>query len=219
MTENELQELAKQLGNPSGEFGKIVAKNMHEGNISMTNHAVELLQIKGKQKILEIGHGNAHHVTEILKTHTEIQYFGIDISALMHKEAVTANQTYIQNNRADFQLYDGLELPYPKNLFDGIFSVNTVYFWENPQAFLQEIYRVCSPNGHFCLTFADADFMKTLPFTDFGFQLYDLDMIKKWCIDSGFSIVETQQAKDHVKSKSGEMVHRLFYTLVLKKLS
>src|SRR5690606_39310862 len=80
-------------------------------------------------------------VTKILKTHTEIQYFGIDISALMHKEAVTANQTYIQNNRADFQLYDGLELPYPKNLFDGIFSVNTVYFWENPQAFLHEIYR------------------------------------------------------------------------------
>lgn len=219
MTVKEWEELAKQLRNPSGEFGTIVAKNMHETNHSMTNHALKWLQIKPKETILEIGHGNAHHVIDLLKNHDKNQYFGLDISPLMHQEAMNANEVFIQNKQVNFLLYDGLTLPYPADFFDNIFTVNTLYFWENPADFLQEIYRVCRIGGRFCLTFGDANFMKSLPFTDFGFQLYEVDIIKKWCIDSGFSVVSIQSAKDDVKSKSGEIVERLFHTLILEKLA
>ena len=56
---------------------------------------------------------------------------------------------------ADLRLVpDGLTLPFWSDSFDRVFSVNTVYFWENPQEQLREMARVLKPHGRLLLGFA-----------------------------------------------------------------
>ena len=66
MTENELKILAQQLSNPEGEVGKDVAKMMNETNISMTKETIKSLLLMDNEKVLELGHGNAGHLSYLL---------------------------------------------------------------------------------------------------------------------------------------------------------
>ena len=219
MNEEELQELAEQLQNPSGELGKIVAQNMSIGNLPMIQHSIDLLQLNAGENILEIGHGGAKHLTNILTKNSDCKYFGVDISPLMHQEAIENNQHYIDQKQADFCLYAGDFLPYDAHHFDKIFTVNTLYFIENLPNFFTDLYRICRPSARVCLTFADAAFMQTLPFTEFGFILRDTKQIIDEATKNGFNFVEISTDNDTVKSKSGEIVNRIFHTLVLEKNS
>lgn len=217
MNEQDLKGLANQLGNPSGEKGVEVAEIMDRNNIKMTIHSIENLQIQKGDSILEIGHGNCGHLKLIFEKGNEIQYVGYDISELMNAKAKELNQNLIQNNSVEFKLYDGENFPEKENSFDKIFTVNTLYFWQNPIEFLNEIYRITKPNGIFCLTFAEKDFMGKLPFTKFGFNLYSVKDVQKLVENSEFEIVNTEFQTEEIQSKSGEMVCRKFVTVVLKK--
>lgn len=217
MNEQDLKELAIQLGNPSGRKGIEIAEMMDRNNIAMTLHSIDNLGIQNQDKILEIGHGNCGHLKLILNKSSEIQYTGYDISELMNEEAKKLNSDLIQNYSVEFKLYDGENFPELDNFFDKIFTVNTLYFWQNPIEFLNEIYRITKPNGIFCLTFAEKDFMKTLPFTQFGFKLYSLEDVQELIQNSEFKIEKTETQTEEIQAKSGEMVKRKFVTLVLKK--
>ena len=78
-------------------------------------------------------------------------------------------------------VYDGQNIPFGEQSFDKIFTVNTLYFWKEPNTFLEEIYRVLRNNGTFVLTFGHKDFMSNLPFTQYGFQLYHTEDVEKLC--------------------------------------
>lgn len=217
MNEQDLKELAGQLGNPSGSKGIEIAEMMDRNNIAMTLHSIDNLEIQNQDKILEIGHGNCGHLKYILAKAKEIQYIGYDISELMNAEAKKINSDLIQNNSVEFKLYDGENFPELDNSFDKIFTANTLYFWQNPIEFLKEIHRITKPNGIFCLTFAEKDFMETLPFTQFGFKLYNLNDAQKLIQNSEFKIDKIETQTEEIQAKSGEMVNRKFVTLVLKK--
>lgn len=218
MNEQELKGLANQLGNPSGEKGVEVAEMMDRNNIKMTIHSIDNLEIQNGDSILEIGHGNCGHLKLILEKVIEIQYTGYDISELMNIEAKKLNQNLIKNNSIEFRLYDGENFPELDNSFDKIFTVNTLYFWQNPNKFLDEIYRITKSNGIFCLTFAEKDFMEKLPFTKFGFNLYSIEDVQKLVENSEFEISDIAFQTEEIQSKSGEMVSRKFVTMVLKKI-
>lgn len=217
MNEQELKGLAEQLGNPSGKKGVEIAEMMDRNNIQMTIHSIENLEIQDKDKILEIGHGNCGHLRIIFEKATEIHYTGYDISELMNVEASKLNQELIQNNSVNFKLYDGTNFPESDNSFDKIFTVNTLYFWQNSNEFLNEIYRITKPNGSFCLTFAEKDFMEKLPFTKFGFNLYSIEDVQNLIEHSNFNLKKIEYETEEIQSKSGEMVSRKFVTVVLKK--
>ncbi|SMC51686.1 class I SAM-dependent methyltransferase [Moheibacter sediminis] len=217
MNEQELKGLAEQLGNPSGKKGVEVAEMMDRNNIKMTIHSIDNLEIKNGDSILEIGHGNCGHLKLIFEKAIEIQYTGYDISELMNIEAKKLNQNLIQNNSIEFKLYDGDIFSEADNSFDKIFTVNTLYFWSNPIEFINEIYRTTKPNGIFCLTFAEKDFMEKLPFTKFGFNLYSIEDVQKLIEHSNFNLEKIENQTEEIQSKSGEIVSRKFLTMVLKK--
>ncbi|MHC0443676.1 class I SAM-dependent methyltransferase, partial [Flavobacterium sp. 3-210] len=80
----------------------------------------------------------------------------------MFQEARKINRNFVSQKQAFFSLYDGNKIPFEDETFDKVFTVNTIYFWQKPEDLLSEIYRVLKPNGNFCLTFAEEDFMKKL---------------------------------------------------------
>lgn len=207
----------RQLSCPKNAEGIEVANNMHENNIGMTRKAIEALSIANGDLILEIGHGNCRHLPEILNKAENTSYYGLEISELMHKQASKLNKAAIEANRASFHLYNGLQIPFAENTFSKILTVNTIYFWENPEEFIKEIYRVLKPNGLFAISFADKDFMESLPFTIYGFDLYSKEKLYALAEVANFKIKDISSFTEKIKSKTGDKVEKLFYVALLEK--
>ncbi len=217
ITKEELNELQNQLSNPSGEKGKEVAKKMHESNFSMTKATIDCLNIQPKNTILELGHGNCEHLPYILNKEKELIYSGLEISKTMQLLSQNTFTDFVTLRVANFDLYDGKNIPYAKNSFDRIFTVNTIYFWENPKIFLMQIAKILKPNGKFVITFADRNFMKTLPFVQQKFTLYNETIIKQLIEKTPFSIHKITKNTEKVVSKSNENVIRKYLIVELIK--
>ncbi len=216
-TDDELKELARQLRQPNGSKGVEIAEMMNETNIKMTIHSIDQLNIRDNDCILELGHGNCKHLPYILKQKNNMTYYGLEISELMNKEAKRINHQSVDSKQAFFHLYDGLHIPFDDNYFDRIFTVNTIYFWADPNSLLSELYRVLKLNGTLNITFAQHEFMEQLPFTQYGFTLYNTEKIKQLIGMTPFSIVGWDTQTETVKSKTGDLVNRNFTTIKLKK--
>ncbi len=217
MDTDALKKLAAQLGRPEGEDGIIVANNMHETNIGMTRHAIANLQVSDHSRILELGHGNCGHLGALLSEGRNITYYGLEISELMHREAQQHNREYTEQGRAVFGMYDGHKIPFPDQHFDRIFTVNTIYFWQEPGKLLEELYRVLQPGGLLNITFAHKEFMQQLPFTSFGFTLYDIRDIELLVASTAFRYIGAATHTETIQSKTGETVDRTFSTVTLSR--
>ncbi|WP_374174802.1 class I SAM-dependent methyltransferase [Flavobacterium tructae] len=217
MKKEELQAIASQLKHPTGEKGIEMANMMHETNINMTRHSVQNLHVISGNTILELGHGNAGHLEYILEQAQDLTYYGLEMSELMCQEAQQINVAFVTKKQAHFSLYNGTDIPFEEASFDKIFTVNTIYFWQEPEKLLSEICRVLKPEGTFCITFAEESFMKQLPFTQFEFNLYSTEKAESLIEKTAFQVVHKETLTEKVKSKMGELVDRAFTTLVLEK--
>ncbi|PTT29997.1 class I SAM-dependent methyltransferase [Chryseobacterium sp. HMWF028] len=216
MEKEELKILAQNLANPQGEKGIEIGEMMNATNISMTLESIKTLMIDDGQQILEIGHGNAAHLKSIMSLAKNLTYTGIDISETMHNEAKRLNKEF--ENQSAFVLYEGKKLPFQDRIFDKIFTVNTVYFWESPVEFLNEIYRVLKDDGTFVLTFGQRDFMEKLPFTEYDFTLYNNREMEELISKSHFKRMKTSEKEEEIKSKTGnETIQRIYTILTIKK--
>ena len=212
LSEKELKEMAQQLSCPSGDEGIVMGETMNTGNSGMTMNTIKNLDLKEGECILELGHGNCGHLAEILQQTKNIKYTGIEVSETMCEQAALLNSPWVENQRAVFKQYNGITLPFSDQAFDKIMTVNTIYFWEDAEKLLSEIYRVLKPEGTFIVTYAQKEFMKKLPFTQYGFRLYDNEDVMALVATTNLKIAEMVESSEEVVSKTGETVQR-FYTM------
>ncbi len=206
--DEEWQELANQLSEPQGDAGIKTGEMMASSNENMIFRTIDLLGLSVDEEVLEIGHGSASHLNALMRKASGLEYTGIDISLTMIEEAKRINSALIDAGSVSFHLSDGLHIDFSDNQFDKIFTVNTLYFWKDPKAYAQEIYRVLKPGGSFCLAIATKDFMEKLPFTKWVFQLYNRSMAEELLSSAGFSIQSVAEEKDIAISRTGEQVER-----------
>ena len=218
LSEKELKEMAQQLSCPSGDEGIAMGETMNTGNIGMTMNTIKNLECKEGERLLELGHGNCGHLTEILQQTKNLKYTGIEVSETMCEQAALLNIHWVENQKAVFKQYNGITLPFLDQSFDKIMTVNTIYFWEDAEKLLSEIYRVLKPEGIFIVTYAQKKFMEKLPFTQYGFRLYDNEDIMTLVNTTDFKIAEMVESSEEVTSKTGETVHRLYTMAKLYKL-
>lgn len=216
-SEEELKEIASQLGNPDGSAGVKTGERMYHSNANMIRFGINSLEIKSGDNILEIGPGNGAHVSSIIEISNSVRYHGVDISETMVQEANKLNENLVTAGEVSFTLSDGKVLGFANDTFDKIFTVNTVYFWTDPVAFAREIHRVLKPGGIFSLIFSDKSFMQQLPFTKFGFQLYDRKLAEQLLAEADFSLFQTIEELEMTKSNLGEDVERPVIAVVAKK--
>lgn len=214
LTETELQELAKQLRCPDGENGIKVGEMMNFTNSNIITKSIESLDLQNNDKVLEIGPGNGSHVKHILAS-TTIEYHGIDISETMVTEAQKLNSDL---KNTFFHLSDGNHIAFGNNTFDKIFTTNTIYFWQHPQAYSDEIARVLKSGGIVSIGFIPKSTMEKIPFAKFGFVLYDIETVTRLLETSGFYVLVINTEKEFVTSNSGEQIEREFVILSAKKL-
>jgi len=210
MSGDELAEIESQLSFPSGEAGKEMALAMNESNISMTRAAIEAMELKNNCCVLELGHGNCAHLSELFEKCETLKFCGLEISETMKSEAERLNKQFKDSNGAEFHLYDGTKFPFQDDQFNRFFTVNTIYFWNDPQQTLAEIHRVLSEDGIAAIAFGQKRFMEQLPFVNDKFSLFDNDKISRLIDQSPFHLKGIHNFSEEVKSKSGDTVDRHF---------
>lgn len=210
LSEQELKELASQLSHPKGENGIATAKSMNVANNNMIRNVINQIDIFDDINILEIGPGNGLHIKYLFEKNPNINYTGIDISELMIQEATELNSEFTNNGKAIFELTDGEIVEKENNSFNAIFTVNTLYFWKNPKEYLQELYRVLKNQGQLILGFVPKSTMEKIPFTKYGFELYDNESVKNLLEEIGFKIDKIISLTEEVLSNMGDKKIRTF---------
>lgn len=217
MDQEALDEIAEQLSNPTGTKGIEIGEAMNSSNIGMTLATIQKLGINDGDVLLEIGHGNCGHLPHIIDKATDLSYHGLELSPTMHEDAIRKNKALMDQHEVHFQIYDSLPLPYSEDFFDKFMTVNTIYFINNPVAFLAEIYRILKPGGTACITFAQKEFMQGLPFVNNVFRLYNQENFLPLVEKSPFTLTEIVRDQDVAKTKTGETLLRTFHMAMLTK--
>ncbi|PCJ63890.1 MAG: SAM-dependent methyltransferase [Bacteroidetes bacterium] len=216
-TPEQLIEIESQLSHPTGEWGIEMGNRMNESNIPMTVNCFKALNLKPNDRVLELGHGNGGHISQLLKEAEHLKYSGIDISETMYLEALRINEEYLISNQVEFQLYDGVTIPYNTNTFSHVMTVNTIYFWSDFIGLLNEIYRCLKHGGVLAIAFGQKEYMKELPFVNDKFSLFDTVRIRKEVDTTNFKWVEILNYEDEVFSKADTPVNRKYSILQLRK--
>lgn len=188
MTEQELKEMAGQLRQPNGEAGVEIGNFMNDGNKAMNEAAIDALELNCGDCLLEIGMGNGNYVPSILAKFPGIQYIGCDFSELMVAEATKNHQEHIKSKQADFKLSEAQSLPLDDHSIDCILTVNTLYFWEDPQKELEELKRVLKPRGQLVIAIRPKHIIEVFPFIKYGFDMYTQEGLVQLLETNGFQI-------------------------------
>lgn len=215
LSETELQELAEQLRCPTGDDGLKVGEMMNFTNSNIINKVIESLDLQDNDSILEIGPGNGAHVSSFINNVALVEYHGIDISETMVTEAKKLNAAF---DNVSFFHTNGNDIPFKENRYDKIFTANTIYFWNEQQAFAYEIARVLKKGGLASIGFIPESTMKKIPFAKFGFTLYDIPTVVLLLETAGFININTITDTEFVTSNSGEKIEREFVVITAKKL-
>ena len=83
----------------------------------------------------------------------------------MVAEATARNSSPPPSTSVRFELYDGSVFPFGDEEFDRLFTVNTIYFWEDPAHTLSEVHRVLKPGGRAPTTRASNRYLLRSPST------------------------------------------------------
>lgn len=202
------KEIASQLRKPHGEQAGKVSEEMSRKNCAMIFDTIDLLNLKESAHILEIGFGSGRHIHEILEKNKTLTYSGIDISGAMVKEAEERCQQYVESGRVILKHTDGDSIPFQESLFNCVFSVNTLYFWDDVPGYLREIHRVMEVNSRLLLTFATKRFLQSVSFAKHGFNCYSREEVEHFLDKSGFKPLEYLVKKEQVESADGRLIER-----------
>jgi ubiquinone/menaquinone biosynthesis C-methylase UbiE len=217
MNEEEAQRLASQLRKPEGEMGLQVGERMNEGNKFMNLHTIAQLNLQPHEHIVEIGMGNGFFVQELFKKQPLIIYTGCDFSELMVQESIKNNQEWIDKNQARFFHAPAHDLPFIDESIDKIFTINTLYFWENPSQVINECHRILMPQGKLLICFRPKKYMQHFPFTQYGFHMYSQEEAIELFATPGWQVVEVVEKKDPPINWYGEQLEPESLILVVQK--
>lgn len=179
---------SEQARKPSGVFGRWVMSRIFErGNVVVNDLLKEGLDLRPDDRILEIGCGTGKLIADISGSVANGFIEGIDFSETMVELAEKKNSRAIADGRVKIRQGDFGNTPYEAAGFDKVCSANTVYFWRQPERFVQKIRAILKPGGRLALSFENGEQLRKKPLATEVFRFYGTDDIRKLLEDNGFS--------------------------------
>ena len=143
--------LASPARQPHGFVGWLFGHVRAFLNDGMNRKAVELLEVRPADRVLEIGIGPGKTVGLLARRARDGFVAGIDLSAVMVRQGEWRNQELIRAGRVEVKLASVSNLPYPDETFDKVCAINSYQFWPDPEDDLKEVRRVLRSDGRLVL--------------------------------------------------------------------
>ena len=187
-------------GNPQGTYGEKMLERMNRSHADVTMWALDQLAYKAGERALDIGCGGGATMERLARRIAAAggagHVSGIDHSEVSCEASRQYNRDAIQAGQMDVACASVESLPFRDNTFDIVTTVESFYFWPDPEASLKEVARVVKPGGHFLLV---ADVYRTpglAKSTLENIEHYHLTVLtpeeyEKLLLGAGFSRAET----------------------------
>lgn len=218
MDEKKLKSIAAQLRHPQGEDAVRVGEKMNQVNLHINRYSIEALKLAEGDNVLEIGMGNGFFVKDILSIDDSIKYTGCDFSEIMVAEAISRNQTFIRSGQAQFHLTGAEKLPFENETFDKVFSVNTIYFWDDLQSALSEIWRVLKPEGQIVISIRPKSVMQNLAFVKYGFAIFTKEELTNLLSGRSFRVIRILEKAEPALEIDGEQMNTETLLIAAQKI-
>lgn len=187
MLTNISEYISDQFSNPRGAMGRVSTFVMNRINQWQYKEIIRTIMPESKDKILEIGFGNGYLLGKLLKK-KEGYFYGVEISEDMVKATTKKHAEHIRSGRLTLLKGNVKNLDFPKSTFKIVYTVNTIYFWEDIRKCLQEIHRVLENEGIFVNQMYSKAWLERIPYTRYGFEKYELATLEKIAKSCGFNI-------------------------------
>ena len=142
-----LKRFNSQFAHPEGWVGRLVGVILAWKNRERNAWALSMLDIQSDDQVLEIGFGPGQAIQEVAKLTPKGFVAGIDLSEVMVAQASKRNAAAIRSGHVHLQQGAESPLPFEDAKFNKAFAVNSMQFWSNPGAGLQEVRRVLKPGA------------------------------------------------------------------------
>jgi SAM-dependent methyltransferase len=186
------EENASQFQCPRGFRGWLAGQVMAWWNSGINRLTLEMMDLTPRDHVLEIGFGPGTLIAKIAARAVDGYVAGIDRSATMVAAARRRNRKAIDRGRVELQPGEIARIPYPDARFDKVCSVNTIYFWSDPEEAAREIARVLRENGQLALAFRGAESSQESVPAKTGLGAYDIDAAKGLLTRAGFHDLTTE---------------------------
>ncbi len=145
----------RQYGKPMGLLGMCIGEKMVKQHRPETFWTLQLLDMKPDETVLELGCGAGYAMKLLLEQSAVSLIVGLDISKSVLRTAAIRNRKEIRRGKLQLVKNNIGHMTFQDMSFNKVFSIHSVYFWENMQKNIMEIHRVLKPEGMVILTLSD----------------------------------------------------------------
>jgi SAM-dependent methyltransferase len=144
-----VRHLVGQFHRPHGLGGYVAGWVMghRSSNVKRSQWVVSLLEVKQSDRILEVGFGPGVAVAALSDLAPKGMVFGVDHSDVMVRLAKRRNAGAVRAGRVDLRLGAADALPDFGDPLDKVVAVNSMGFWPDPVARLQELRELLCAGG------------------------------------------------------------------------
>jgi ubiquinone/menaquinone biosynthesis C-methylase UbiE len=211
-------EIASQLRSPHGINAVEVGEFMAKANKKLYEELSSLIFGLDTGSILEIGPGTGSFISSILSANKNSLYTSIDCSEEMVLTAKEANRSLIEQGKVNIILGDCRKMSFDPGTFDTVITLNTIYFLDPLESYLKEIIRVMKKDAQLILGYRTRAGMMELPFTRYGFSLYETRELEEILLRVGFKSATSKAFQEDVRDPEGRKL-RLDSVFTIASLS
>ena len=136
---------------PEGEAGRAMLARMNESHARLVDWGLSHIDLHAGDTVLDIGCGGGNTLARMAERVTEGHLVGIDYAETSVEASRAFNAPLIEAGRMEI-LHGSVEhLPFTDEHFDAVVTVESFYFWPNPEECLKEVARVVKKGGTFLL--------------------------------------------------------------------
>ena len=181
-----------QFAKPEGKAGEFFTLAMNVFNFKLYNAVYNFVPKQPNARILDVGYGNGDMLKR-LDEKLDAVFYGIDISEDMKVLATKANARAVATDKMMLSVGSVDEMPYEDSFFDCIYTINTVYFWQDADKAMSEIVRTLKVGGRFiCAFYSKAYFERSEKYKFEGESYYTTGELKALAQKYGFENVKVK---------------------------
>jgi len=181
--------IGRQLQNPSGFGGRLIARMMPIANRRSNRIAIRALDCSPDNSILDLGCGSGTAVRRLAAMAGQGLILGLDHSEIMLAQASRRNRHAVRQGLVHLLRGRIDALPWRDNSIDKILAVHVVYF--AGEAGVCEARRVLRPGGRIVIVATDQSAMTRWKFAQSStHELFDMPGLTNLLVRGGFATSE-----------------------------